>query len=531
MCCKADTRPIHSGIDESGTERETLKLLLAVDIGTGSCRCALYDPDLNQMGAAAVEYGTEYPRPGWAEQDPETVFSAVVQAICAAIAHSGRSPGDIDALTLDGPLHTCLGLTVDGKPATPILTWEDSRAGPIRQKDRQSAAGRELYERTGCPLHPMYPAAKIAWWRRLRPDLYASIHSFVSLKSYVLFRLTGELLEDQATASGSGLLNIDTLHWDARALEAAKLPPDQLAPVVAPTQVVEGLDRAICARTGLPASTAVVVGSSDAAMSSLGSGTVDFDKISVMIGTSGAVRRLAKRPIVDPQQRTFCYYAANRMWFAGGAINNGGIVLRWFRDHFGDTARRQASRTGESVYTVLCNAAAEAPAGAEGLFFLPFLAGERSPHWGSHIRGTLFGLSLHHRQAHIIRALLEGVCYRMASVIGPLEELTGKAGQLRATGGFTRSPVWLQILADVTGRELTVSAQPEGSVLGAAALALQALGRIDSFQRLLEKNPAVRTIRPRAELHRFYRAAFERYLQLYWKLRPEFGSNRKEYAR
>jgi gluconokinase len=227
-------------------------------------------------------------------------------------------------------------------------------------------------------------------------------------------------------------------------------------------------------------------------------------------------------PLLDPQQRSFCYYSADGVWFAGGAINNGGIALRWFRDTFGDSARKAAATSGKSVYTVLCEAAGEIAPGSDGLFFLPFLAGERSPHWSSHMRGTLMGLTLHHGQPHVIRALLEGICYRIHSVVQPLEELVGASKEVRATGGFARSPVWLQILADVMGRELLVSAEPEGSVLGAAALALRTLGMMDSFQGLLDKNPVQQTIGPRAEVHRFYASAFQRFLELYWKLRPEY---------
>ena len=257
-------------------------------------------------------------------------------------------------------------------------------------------------------------------------------------------------------------------------------------------------------------------------MSSLGSGTIDPDQMTVMIGTSGAVRRLVRRPTLDPKQRTFCYYSGNKLWFAGGAINNGGIALRWFRDNFGERAKKEAQATGASVYKVLCDYAQKVPAGADGLLFLPFLAGERSPHWNSNMRGILFGLSLHHSQAHVIRSLIEGICYRLFSVIQPLEDLLGKSSEIRVTGGFTRSPLWLQILSDVLGRDLMVTAEPEGSVLGAAAFAYHTLGMIDSFEYLLERNPIMRTVRPEANAHEFYRGQFDRYMHLYWKFQNEF---------
>jgi gluconokinase len=369
----------------------------------------------------------------------------------------------------------------------------------------------------------MYASAKIAWWREHQPDLFRRINTFVSVKAFVLQRLTGALLEDQATVSGSGLLNVDKLDWEDTVLCLAGISRNQLPPVVDPTVSIGSIRPEISRQTGLPVSTRVIIGSSDAAMSSLGSGTVDSDQMTVMIGTSGAVRRLVRCPTLDSQQRTFCYYMGSQLWLAGGAINNGGIALRWFRDNFGERAKAEAQKTGTSAYKILCDYAQKVPAGSDGLLFLPFLAGERSPHWNSSIRGTLFGLSLHHSQGHVIRSLLEGICYRLYSVIQPLEELIGTSAEIRVTGGFTRSPLWLQILSDVLGRELMVAVEPEGSVLGAAAFAYHTLGMIDSFEYLLEKNPISQKVHPEAGAHEFYQIQFDKYVHLYWKFEKEFA--------
>lgn len=497
-------------------------LVLAVDIGTGSCRSALYNQKLQCLSNEIVEYTTRYPQPDWAEQDPEVIYLSVLRAIERTISKGDQDPKKIIALTLDCSIHTLLGLDKNLLPVTPNITWEDSRARHLVETWKRQGFGSEIYMLTGCPLHPMYASAKIAWWREHQPDLFRRITTFVSVKAFVIQRLTGTLLEDQATVSGSGLLNIDKLDWEDSVLSLAGISRNQLPPVVDPTVSIESIRPEIGRQTGLPVSTRVIIGSSDAAMSSLGSGTVDSDKMTVMIGTSGAVRRLVQHPTLDPQQRTFCYYMGCQLWLAGGAINNGGIALRWFRDNFGERARVEAQKTGASVYKILCNYAQKVPAGSDGLLFLPFLAGERSPHWNSSIRGTLFGLSLHHTQAHVIRALLEGICYRVYSVIQPLEELIGTSAEIRVTGGFTRSPLWLQILSDVLGRELMVAAEPEGSVLGTAAFAYHTLGMIDSFKYLLEKNPIVQKVVPETKAHEFYRNQFDKYIHLYWKFEKEF---------
>ena len=500
-----------------------MSLVLAVDIGTGSCRSALYNQELERLGNKIIEYTTRYPQPGWAEQNPEEIFLSVLQAIERTVSNSGRDPKKIIALTLDCSIHTLLGLAKDRSPVTPIITWEDSRARHLVESWKQQGLGSEIYPLTGCPLHPMYSSAKIAWWRENHPNLFRRIDTFVSVKAFVLQRLTGTLLEDRATVSGSGMLNVHKLDWEDTVLSLAGISRKQLPPVVEPTLRIESIRPEISSQTGLPISTPVIIGSSDAAMSSLGSGTIGPEQMTVMIGTSGAVRRLVRRPTLDPLQRTFCYYSGNQLWFAGGAINNGGIALRWFRDNFGERAKQEAQKTGASVYKILCDYAKNVPAGADGLLFLPFLAGERSPYWNSSMRGILFGLSLHHSQAHVIRSLIEGIGYRLLSVIQPLENLIGKSTEIRVTGGFTRSPLWLQILSDILGRELMVTGEPEGSVLGAAAFAYHTLGVIDSFRYLVDRNPIIQKVRPEATAHEFYQTQFDRYMHLYWKFQKEFA--------
>ena len=499
-----------------------MSLLLAVDIGTGSSRGALFTSELKRIGMAAVEYSTSYPQPDWAEQDPETIYKAIIGVIRETVINSNTNAQDIKALTLDCSVHTLLGLGKDLSPQTPVLTWEDSRARKIVDRWKEEEKGEQLYSLTGCPLHPMYSPAKIAWWRENAPDLFVKICYYVTLKALILFRLTGKLLEDQATLSGTGMLNIHHLGWEDEALKLAGITRERVASVVPPTFIIEGLRSEIATETGLSPKVKVIIGSSDAAMSSLGSGTVRPEQMTIMIGTSGAARRLIDHPVLDIEARTFCYYSGNNKWYAGGAINNGGVVLRWFRDNFGDRAAIEARERGVSVYTVLSDYAASVAPGANGLLFLPFLAGERAPYWNGNMRGIYFGVSLHHGQAAFVRALMEGISYRMYSVCKPLNELLGEPEEIRVTGGFSRSQVWLQILADIIGRDLCVTNEPEGSVLGAAAFAFYALGELKSFESLAEMNPIKQLIRFQPEVQEFYTKEFERYLRIYHKIKDEF---------
>jgi gluconokinase len=499
-----------------------MSLVLAVDLGTGSCRAALYTSELSQISSYSVEYATKYTAQDWAEQDPEMIYSGIIKAIQETIIRSNTLSNDISVLTIDCSVHTLLGIGEDKSPVTSILTWEDTRARNLVELWKRQEIGKDLYGLTGCPLHPMYSPAKIAWWRENQPDLFQKIRYFVTAKAFVIYRLTGELLEDQATVSGTGLLNIHKLDWEEEALRLAGISRTQMPLVVPPTYIIKKISSDICSQLGLSKSVRLVIGSSDAAMSSLGSGTIRPEQMTLMIGTSGAVRRIVDRPILDPQHRTFCYYSGNQKWFAGGAINNGGIVLRWFRDNFGHQACDEAEKKGVSIYSILSEYAGKVGPGADGLMFLPFLAGERAPYWNGNMRGIYFGVSLHHGQPAFVRALMEGVAFRMYSVCQPLNELIGEPQEIRVTGGFSRSKIWLQILADILGRELSVTGEPEGSVLGAAAFAYHALGELKSFRKLEEMNSIKQVVKPDQVVHHFYEAEFDKFLRIYQKNKDEF---------
>lgn len=499
-----------------------MELLLAVDIGTGGARAAIYNPGLECKSMIEKKYSTNYPRPGWAEQDAEEIYQAVIQAIMGALEAVPTDVKAISYLTFDCSVHTLLGLDAKYNPLTPVLTWEDSRSQEIIQAWQEEGRGAELYQKTGCPLHPLYAPGKIRWWKEEKPELFHKISYFVTLKAFLIKRLTGELKEEPATTSGSGLINIHQLDWEDEALALAGISRDKLPVMVEPSYLIQGIKEEISHKTGLKKDLTVVIGSSDAGMSSLGSGTVDAEQMTIMIGTSGAVRRIINKPKLDPEARTFCYYMGHDTWFAGGAINNGGIVLKWYRDNFGQWAELEAEKEGVSAYTVLDRCARQAAPGAENLLFLPLLAGERSPYWQGNMRGVISGISLHHNQSTFIRALMEGVAFRILSVYQPLNQLIEPPQEIRVTGGFTHSSFWVQILADVLGQRLSVTREPEGSIMGAAAFAYYSLGILPSLAKLKELNAVDEVVEPRQDLHEDYNECYQKSMRIYHKLKDEF---------
>jgi gluconokinase len=500
-----------------------MKPYLGVDVGTSGCRVVAYAEGFRLLAETVREYPTLSPRPGWAEQDPEVVVGAVVSALREILARpelGGERPA---AVGLASVMHSLLALDGEGRPLTNALIWADLRSAPQAERLRAEGRAEDFYRRTGCPVHPMYLPAKVRWLAEQAPETWAAAHRLVTLKDYLIWRLTGRFVLDQSSASATGLLNEETLGWDKTILDAVGLAPDHLSEPVDPLTILDGFTTAYCREQGLPFGVPLVVGASDGVLSNPGAGAVLPGQLAVMIGTSAAVRVVSNRPVLDPQARTWCYYLLPGRWVPGGAANNGGNILQWYRDRFAVAERAEARARGLDPFTIVSEQAAAVPPGSRGLVFLPFLAGERSPGWDPHARGALFGLNLGHGRNEVVRAILEGVAYQLFSIYEALVETVGRPAEVRAAGGFTRSPAWLQIVADTFGVPLLVPEVAEGSAFGAAALAMLATGALERLEDVARFLPPGRTVEPDSARTAVYRELYGLYLDLYRKLGPEFA--------
>jgi gluconokinase len=304
---------------------------------------------------------------------------------------------------------------------------------------------------------------------------------FVGIKEYLFFRLFKRWFVDHSIASATGLFDIEALQWDRPAVELAGVTAERLGTPVPTTFIVEGLDADIARRTKLPAGTPFVIGANDGVLANLGVGAIRPGTVAVTIGTSGAIRTAVEKPVTDPHGRLFCYVLAPGVWIMGGPVNNGGMILRWLRDEFASAEIETAKRLGVDTYDLLTRMAERAGAGAGGLLFHPYLAGERAPLWNADARGSFFGLAMFHRKEHMVRAVLEGVIFNLHAVLLIMEETGARAEHILASGGFARSLLWRQIMADIFDREVIVGQSAEGSSLGAAVLALYAVGAVPSL--------------------------------------------------
>jgi gluconokinase len=497
--------------------------VVGVDIGTTSTKAVLFDGAGKVAGHQTVGYPLHTPAPGVAEQDPDEIFAAVLASIRGAIRASRIATGRVKCVGFSAAMHSVIAVDAGGRPLTPSITWADSRSAAWAEKILHQMDGRRIYLRTGTPIHPMSPLCKLAWLRHERPDVFASAARFVGIKEYVFFRLFGRWLVDFSIASATGLFNLAALDWDEGALAVAGIDASRLSRPVPPTHHVEGLQPSVAADLQLAANTPFVLGANDGVLSNLGVNAIAPGDVAITIGTSGAMRAVVDRPLTDPEGRTFCYLLTDRHWVVGGPVNNGGIVFRWVRDELAAAETETAKRLGIDAYDVLTRIAERVPPGCEGLIFHPFLTGERAPWWNARMRASFFGLAAHHRKEHMIRAVLEGVIYSLHSILPAVETLIGPTRTIKATGGFARSGLWRQMMADVFDREVVVPESFESSCLGAAILALYALGEVDRIEVVGDMVGATHRHAPIPENVAVYRQLTPIYMGIPAKLADEYA--------
>jgi gluconokinase len=424
-------------------------------------------------------------------------------------------------MSLGGALHSLLALNNAGRPLTGIVTWADGRAADMARPLTGTAAGRDIYCRTGCVPHGMYPLYKIMWLRRHDAPVFRAASRFVSAKEYVTAKLIGEYVVDYSLASGSGLLDVHNRTWNPAALNMAGITPSRLSGLAGPRRVFNGISAELASAMGIPRTTLFVLGSSDAANSSIGAGAVFPWQATCMLGTSGALRVVSPRPVLDEQARSWCYAVDETHWIAGGAVNNGGIALSWLRDLFG-AACTQLKPDRTLSFDDLVALAEKADAGSGGIVCLPLFAGERSPNWNVDARGAFFGLSLRHGPEHLARAVLEGVAFRLRSVQDVLGSVSDEVRQVRASGGFTRSPFWLRIVCTILNRQLMVPPWGETSCLGAAMWALVGTGHLDGIEDAASLVAPGSSYEPDTEEAGTYEEIYHLYRDLYEAVCPLF---------
>ncbi len=493
-------------------------ICLGLDIGTTGAKCCAFDVNGNLISLGRQNYGVIQPRPGWVEQDPDEIVEAAFDSIRQCLHGMGQAH-QVEAVGLSSMFHSTLLVDEDMRKLTNLIIWADTRSTNALRN--YQGLFRDLYPLTGCVYHEMYPLAKLIWLRQERPDLLEKASKIISIKEYVLWHLTNRMAVDISIASGTGLFNIHTRDWEKSIFDKLKIDVSKMNQTVAPSTVVGYITKECSDKTGLKQGIPVVIGAGDGALSTLGSNCLDESKMTFMVATSGAVRKISKKPVIDPQRRTWCYILDEENWLPGSAINNAGIVMSWYVKNF----YPDINDVKADPYKLMENWASEIPAGSEGLIFLPFLTGERGPYWNSNARGTIFGMALHHDRRHVARAIIEAVAFRMRSIYEALCDVAGEPKQIIATGGLMKSNLWVQVCADVLGRTIYRVNIEEASSFGASIMAMKGIGLIGNYDEILSS--AVKILDgfdPIEGNKKIYSELYEIYKNVYAKLQEDFVS-------
>lgn len=449
-------------------------VLLGLDLGTSGIKALVLGADGRVLAEDMAAYPLSTPRPGWSEQDPEHWWQGAVTVIRAVIERASLDPARIAALAVSGQMHGATLLDAAGVVIRPCILWNDQRTGPECARITAEVGLDRLLSWVANPALPGFTAPKLLWLRSHEPENFARLSTVLLPKDYLNFRLTGELATEVSDASGTLLFDVARRRWSSDMPAALDLPMSLLPQVHDSTAIVGRVTAEAARLTGLTAGTPVVAGGADNACAAVGMGVVRPNQVLASLGTSGTVVAPVAEPFLDPAARlhTFCHAVPNT-WYLMGVVLSAAGSLRWLRDVL--------IAGGRDSYDELMAEAAEAPPGSEGLVFLPYLSGERTPHADPHARGVFFGLSLRHTRGHLTRSLIEGVSFALADSAALMRACGVAIDTIRVSGGGARSRLWRQLLADILEAQVLLTLADAGPAFGAAIIAGAGVGVFPSI--------------------------------------------------
>jgi xylulokinase len=489
---------------------------LGIDIGTGGSRALLIDEKgAVRAGFTAPHEEMRMERPLWAEQRPENWWDAAVLAVRGVLAEAGIPGSQVKGIGLSGQMHGLVMLDGMGDVIRPSLIWCDQRSQAQVDAVNAQLGKENILRYIANPVLTGFTLPKLLWVRGNEPKNFARMRRMLLPKDYVRFRLTGEFATEVSDASGTALFDVVNRRWSFEMIDGLGLDRTTLPKCYESSEVSGKITHRVAELTGLEAGTPVVGGGGDQAASAVGNGIVEPGIVSCTLGTSGVVFAHMDKVAYDPAGRvhTFCH-AVRDKWHVMGVTQGAGLSLQWFRNQLAPGVE----------YDALMKEAEASPAGAQGLFWLPYLMGERTPHLDATARGGWIGLTNSHRRADLIRAVIEGVSYSQRDCLDIVESLGVPLSSVRASGGGAKSPFWRQLLADILGKRVVTLETQEGSAYGAALLALAGTGEYASVPEVCRNTVReTESVSPRAKESTYYGTAHGVYEALYPALKPIFG--------
>ena len=493
------------------------QLILAHDLGTTGNKACLFDPEGHLLASAFAGYGTEYLRPGWAEQDPDDWWDAVRVSTQRLVRESGYKATDIAVITFSGQMMGCLPVDAQGRPLRAAIIWADQRAQAEASHIGERVGRDRVYAVTGHRAASNYVAPKILWLRTHQPELFARTRKVLQAKDYMAFRLTGLYATDYSDASGTGLFDLAERRWAEEILAALDLDPD-LMPQALPSSTVMGtVTREAAHLTGLSPGTPVVIGGGDGACATVGAGVVGPPDAYCYIGSSSWIAFVSRKPLYDPQQRTFTFAHLDPEYlFPTGTMQCAGGSFDWLEGILRGEADERMHRNLDALASVV-------EPGAQGLLFLPYLMGERSPHWNPRARAAFVGLNMAHGRPEMARAVLEGVAFNLRIILDAFRAQGAPIDALRLIGGGARSPLWRQILADVFALPILLPRLlVEATSLGAAIAGGVGVGIYAGYEVVEELIQVEQGEQPRSEVTSRYQELYQIFQQTYARLEPVY---------
>jgi xylulokinase len=498
--------------------------IIAHDLGTTGNKATLYNQEGRLVGSAFYAYGTEYPHTSWAEQNPADWWQAICASTGKLLADTGARPDEIACITFSGQMMGCVPLDKNAHPIRTAIIWADQRSVAQERWVGERIPPLEIYRISGHRLSASYSLQKILWLRDNQPEVYRSAYKFVHAKDAMVARMTGNFVTDVSDASGMNLYDLETGRWSERILEAVGLEEAQLPEVHRSIDVVGEVLPGIADELGVVAGTPVVIGGGDGPCAAAGSGVVAEGSAYNYIGSSSWIAVASPTPVFDPECKTVTFeHIVPGMFTPNGTMQAAGASYQWMRDQLCG-AEAELARLGEgSPYEQMNTVAASSPPGANGLIFLPYLMGERSPRWNPKARGAFIGLTIRHKRADLIRAVLEGVTMNLRLILTALQAHGIRVEAMRLIGGGARGRFWNQMMADIYGLPVyRMAILEEATSMGAAMAGGIGVGLFPDFSVSQQMNPVAEIFEPDAKARQVYEGVFPLFESCYQALAPVY---------
>ena len=494
---------------------------LGIDVGTSSVKALLVDEEGRVVKTASPEYEFQTPKPLWAETDPSIWWDATQIAIKELL--SGEDPNNVKGVGLTGQMHGMCLLDKNDMILRPCIMWNDQRSHEECDEIAEKVGKQKVIEITGNPVLPGFTAPKILWVEKNEPEIFSKISKVLLPKDFIRFKLTGEYFSDVSDASGTSLLDVGKRNWSVEILEKLGWSQSWMPTVTESIEVSSKISSEASSLTGLLEGTPIVSGAGDCAAQAVGSGIVEEGKVSVTLGTSGVVFAQSDEYRVEPNGRlhAFCHAVPGK-WHLMGVMLSAAGSFQWYKNQFGDLEQTEEEQGGKNAYDLLTEQAKLVNAGSEGLFFLPYLSGERTPYPDPYARGCFIGMSLRHKKEHLTRAVLEGVSYGLNDSLTLMRDLGVNPSEIILSGGGARSGLWKQMLADIFSSQCSLVNAVEGAAYGAAILAAVGVGEYKNVSEVsklwIQKTE---TILPGNDMEE-YKERYPIYRSLYPSLKENF---------